>query len=193
MSLKKIMLLGVLAALAAFSFASTAGATTVTCGGVACANNQNITGTSTNAVLTTDSGNISCTHSVVNGRILTNGATPVQTTISRVNFTGCTGTTACTEPSTITSGNVDWTGNVTTSVLTVSNPTIPVNLTGFLCGTCTYSASEVTGNVNGSTVTFNDPLDVTPGGSFTCPGQAVWDATYTVRSTAAGTPLVTVD
>lgn len=192
-----------LAAIAAMAITAFAGAASASASELCSTNTSPCTGTkygvgtaleatSTSAVLTTTGGfinpTVTCTHSAVKGSVTNAGGkgSNVVGTINSLTFTSCSYSGGkCTVTSTgtpyLATGTATGGGNGTLTVENdgSGNPGASVACEGL--PVCSYSSGDVSMSVTGGNpakIVANKVL--LTGGSFPCPTDATWTATYTV-------------
>jgi hypothetical protein len=153
--------------------------------------NTSFTAGSTNAVLSTSSGNVTCTSSstTVKNTAQNGSPNPLPGSVTALSFSGCKlGTTNCT----VTAQNIPYDAS-NVAIGSSGNGTLNVDDSGttdpsasVVCGffiNCTFGKPTVSGAVTGgnpASVSFNTTLNRTGG---ICPSTATWTATYTLNGT----------
>lgn len=163
--------------------------------GVAVSTPKKITATNTgNTVMTTSLGNIECTKAVLTGTLTTNAKTVVNGDIETATFTGTESENRCSGPIgavKVTAKKLPWcvrAAEKPADVLTLRSGSctgaagsMEFTLDSSLAGECTYTKTEVLGEITTGT---GLPVHVTKqefaksAGGFLCPGSGSLDMTF---------------
>ncbi len=188
------------AALMAFLGAGTASATQLcaTSGaGTECAGtgkfeySGNITGTSTNATLSTNLANVECSDSATTITANSSTGAPILGEVTALSFTGCR-TEVTLVPCTVTVKNLPYSGSLEGKTLTVTDPVGAG--AKVVCGTvisCEFLTQAATLAItNGSpTVAVAKEVALSHETGAICPSTATWNATYSVTAPTGLTVL----
>jgi len=189
------------AALMAFLGAGTASATQLcaTSGaGSECAGtgkfeySGNITGTSTNATLSTNLANVECSDSTTTITANSSTGAPILGEVTALAFTGCQTEDILHTACTVTVKNLPYSGSLEGKTLTVTDPVGAG--AKVVCGTvisCEFLTQKATLSItNGSpTVAVAKEVPLSHETGAICPSTATWNATYSVTSPSGLTVL----
>jgi hypothetical protein len=212
-----VMAAAIVASIAAIAVAGTftASATELCPENISACPNPDKAGTAIEATtslmtLTTNSGSITCTHSVIKGQTTTIGGkspTNVEASIESVTATGTGAKGECTldtpfgksDPCTVTANNLPWKGVISKSAqpsgtLTLSSsgkgePGFTVTCPA-LNVVCIYHATSIVLDWDGGEpavlTAIKEPFEETPEGANACTVSPSWDGTYTILKPTAG-------
>lgn len=196
MFIRKIAIMAALCALAVVGAASASAATyvhkTTSTGNVAPSGSA-VAGTQTGtALLTSSSGNISCTSGSFSGTVGASGGATVTGSLSALSFSTCTDSiplitvTGCSAINTGSTGIVASSSSSTGGSLNLTSVQVQCNFSGG--GNCVFSASTANGTYTNSTGNLVYSNVATTSNGFGCPSTGTFSATYNpVNVTVGGT------